>query len=92
MTWDVSSGPVDHAEPGVDARGWLWELRRGADMRRIFVEVSGTAFAVSRGLAADTERAIATRGGSEVDKAARTEDPPRRIRCSTLGCDPVAPE
>jgi hypothetical protein len=52
----------------------------------VFVQVSGTALAVSRGLAADTEQAIATRGGSEVDKATRMESPPRVINCTTVGC------
>jgi hypothetical protein len=92
MSWEVVGGPIDHAEPGVDARGWLWELRRGDEVRRLFVEVSGTALAVSRGLSSDTELAIATRGGSEVDKVVRTDDPPRRILCSTSGCKPVAAE
>lgn len=92
MTWDVVGGPIDHVEPGVDARGWVWVLMRGAEVRRVFVEVSGTALAASRGLAAATEHAIATRGGSEVDKVARTDDPPDRIRCSTTGCGPVMAE
>jgi hypothetical protein len=29
---------------------------------------------------------IATRGGSEVDKAAHQEIPPRLINCTTMGC------
>jgi hypothetical protein len=89
MAWHVIGGPTDHAEPGVDGRGWLWELRRGDDVRRVFIEVSGTAFAVSRDLAADTELAISTRGGSEIDKVTSLDEPPRRIRCSTAGCWPL---
>ncbi len=88
MTWAVVGGPIDHAEPGVDGRGWIWELQRGDETRRVFVQVSGTAFAVTRGLASDTGAAIATRGGSEVDKAAHLEEPPRVISCTTVGCAP----
>jgi hypothetical protein len=88
MAWNVVGGPLDHAEPGVDGHGWIWELQRGEEVRRVFVQVSGTAFAVSRGLAHDVEAAIATRGGSEVDKAARLDDPPRMISCTTAGCAP----
>jgi hypothetical protein len=80
------AGPIEHAEPGVDGHGWLWELRRGDDVRRVFVQVSGTAFALATGLAAETDAAIATRGGSEVDKVAHLEDPPRVISCTTAGC------
>lgn len=88
MVWRVVGGPLDHAEPGVDGRGWIWELQKEDQVRRVFVQVSGTAFAVSRGLAPDTEAAIATRGGSEIDKAARLDDPPRMISCTTIGCTP----
>jgi hypothetical protein len=86
VPWNVVGGPLDHAQPGVDGRGWIWELQRGDEVRRVFVQISGTAFAVSRGLAADTQAAIATRGGSEVDKAARLDEPPRIISCTTYGC------
>lgn len=86
MTWVVVGGPLDHAEPGVDGRGWIWEIQRGDEVRRVFVQVSGTALAVRSGLAADTEAAIATRGGSEIDKVARLDDPPRVVSCTTLGC------
>ena len=40
MTWAIVGGPVDHAEPGYDGRGWLWELRRGEAYRRVFVQIS----------------------------------------------------
>jgi hypothetical protein len=90
MAWEVVGGPIDHAEAGVDARGWLWELRRGDEVRRIFVQVSGTALASAlESIASDTASAIATQGGSEVDKASRLEDPPRVVSCSTLGCTPA---
>jgi hypothetical protein len=89
VVWIVIAGPTDHAEPGVDGRGWVWDLQRDDEVRRVFVQVSGTAFAVTRRLAAETEAAIATRGGSEVDKVARLDDPPRVINCSTMGCTPA---
>jgi len=86
VTWTIVGGPVDHAEPGVDGRGWLWEIKRGDDVRRVFVQVSGTAFAVSQGLAPETELAIATRGGSELDKILEEDEPPRLVSCTTAGC------
>jgi hypothetical protein len=86
VEWEVVGGPIDHAEPGVDGSGWVWVLRRGEEVRHVFVQISGPALAVSRGLAADTEQAIATRGGSEIDKAARMESLPRLINCTTVGC------
>ena len=86
MIWMVAGGPTDYAEPGVDGRGWIWEISRGEDYRRVFVEVSGTALASSEGLADETAEAIATRGGSVVDRLLSMEDPPRVMKCSTLGC------
>lgn len=91
MPWAITGGPLDHAEPGYDGRGWLWEIRQGDEYRRVFVQISGSALASSRGLAGETERAIATRGASEVEKVLAEDDPPRMIGCSTLGCGPMVP-
>jgi hypothetical protein len=92
MVWRITAGPIDHAEPGYDGRGWLWELSRDDEHRRVFVQVSGTALAVSSGLATETEVAITTSGASEVEKLLDTDDPPRMVVCTTEGCDPVEPE
>lgn len=89
MPWTITAGPLDHAEPGVDGRGWLWEIQRGDEARRVFIEVSGTALASTKGLARDTKFAIATRGASLIDELLELEDPPRLIKCSTAGCSEV---
>jgi hypothetical protein len=86
VPWTVSAGPVDYADPGVDGHGWLWELQRNDESHRVFVQVSGTAFAVSQGLASDTELAIATLGGSEIEKILEYDELPRLINCTTQGC------
>jgi len=89
MPWTVIGGPIDHAEPGVDGRGWIWELTRDNDFRRIFIEISGTALASTSGVAHETAEAIATRGGSVVDTWLADEDSPRIVKCSTAGCRPA---
>jgi len=89
MKWMITGGPIDHAEPGVDGRGWIWEFRRAGEFRRIFVEISGTALASKSGLAEETAEAISTRGGSVVDRWLDVPDPPRVIKCSTAGCRPA---
>jgi hypothetical protein len=86
VRWQITAGPIDHSEPGVDGLGWLWEIARDDEYRRVFVEVSGTAFASRLGIANDTVDAIATKGGSVVDTLLRLEDPPRIVKCSTAGC------
>jgi hypothetical protein len=92
VTWVVVGGPIGHAEPGVDGRGWLWEIKRCDDYRRVFVEVSGTALAAGGGIAEDTVRAIATEGGSVVDALLDQDDPPRVVKCSTHGCRSADPD
>jgi hypothetical protein len=89
VPWAIAGGPLDHAEPGYDGRGWLWELRRGEEYRRVFVQISGTALAVSSGLASETRLAIATRGASEVEKVLAADEPPRMVSCTTAGCAAV---
>jgi hypothetical protein len=94
MSWEISGSLGPHAEPGVDGRGWLWELR-GADeanreVRRVFVQISGSALKATRGNASDTQRAIETEGLSEVERVARLDDPPRIVECSSYGCRDVA--
>jgi len=92
VAWTVIEGPIDHAEPGYDGRGWLWGLRKGDQFRRVFVQISGTALAVRGGVASDTKAAMVTRGASEVDKVLGLAEPPRMISCTTAGCAPVEAE
>jgi hypothetical protein len=83
-----------HNEADYDGHGWLWELHRGegpkAESRRVFVQVSGTAFAVAAAtLAKDTRAAIESEGRSEVERVAQRADPPRRVHCTRHGCEDI---
>jgi hypothetical protein len=77
MPWEVA-GQVDFdGRPGVDASGWLWEIKRDGDARRVLVEITGTANAVDRdGLPADTRQAIETEGLSQVEAVLKEDTPP----------------
>ena len=89
MEWVITGRAGGEPRPFLDGRGWLWELRRGDDVRRVLVEISGIAReAHERGgyVPADTAEAIATAGQSEVRKLVARSDLPRIIRCGTLGC------
>jgi hypothetical protein len=87
MQWVIVEGPIDHSEPGVDGRGWLWQIQREEEQRGVFVEVSGTALSSDpTGLARETAEAIATRGGAALDHVLDLDEPPGVIRCTTTGC------
>ena len=96
MAWEIDTQVGPHARSGVDGHGWLWEIRRGdhwpaGDVRRVPVEVSGTAWAVDRStLPRDTLEALESEGASEVRKVLELDDPPRVIQCGTGGCLPAA--
>ena len=63
MTWSIPDQIEPHSRPGVDASGWLWEIRRGDEARRVLVEITGTARAVEEpALPGDTAAAIRTEG------------------------------
>jgi hypothetical protein len=87
MPWTISRQVEPHARPGVDAQGWIWEIKRGDEARRVLVEISRTALAVdSQRLPGDTTAAIKTEGQSQVEEVLEAPDPPRVILCSTDGC------
>jgi hypothetical protein len=87
MPWVISGNVGAFARTGVDANGWLWEIERDGDARRVLVEISGTAWAVrEETLPEDTRDAIRTEGRAEVDKVLNLEEPPRVIACGTTGC------
>ena len=94
-SWEIAGQVGPHAGAiGVDAHGWLWEIRRGregsvGDVRRVLVEVTGSAWAVDRAtLPDDTAAAIDSEGESEVEKVLELDDPPQIILCGTAGCWP----
>jgi hypothetical protein len=96
MPWEIAGQIGPHSEPGTDGHGWLWELHRGEEpnieARRVFVEVSGSAFASSQMLSDETAAAIESEGRTEVERVAQMDDPPRVIKCSTYGVRDVFPE
>jgi hypothetical protein len=88
--WQIVANLGRYARSGFDASGWLWEIERGDESKRVLVEISRTAFASTQAsLAEDTRAAIASEGQSEVAKVLGLEDPPRVIVCSTSGCHSI---
>jgi hypothetical protein len=87
MPWTITGQVEPHARPGVDAEGWLWELRRGDDARRVLLEISRRALAADeQALPRDTATAIRTEGRSQLEDMVELDEPPRVIVCSTDGC------
>jgi hypothetical protein len=95
MAWTISGSQGPERRLGCDSSGWLWEIVDNGNARRVLVEVTGTALAISeRGgpLPQETREAIRTDGRSEVEKFLAEDDPPRLIVCGTMGCHPETPE
>jgi hypothetical protein len=83
MAWEVAGQIGPHTEPGYDGSGWLWELHRDGEARRVLVLVSGSALASEHVQPEDTAEAIRTEGRSEVSRVAALDDPPRIVKCSS---------
>jgi hypothetical protein len=87
MGWEISANLGVHARGGVDARGWLWEIRRGAQVAQVAVEISGTAWSSDPlSLPDDTRQALETDGRTELLKVLEQDEPPIVIRCGSEGC------
>ena len=87
MRWEIRANLGRHERPGVDARGWLWEITRGDQVVHVVIEISGTAWSSDPlQLSDDTRRALETDGRTELVKVLGQDDPPRVIRCGTRGC------
>jgi hypothetical protein len=87
MPWEIGGQVEEHRRPGVDASGWLWEIRRGEDARRVLVEITGTARAVDQdSLLEETRQAIESEGRSQVERVLSEDTPPTIIQCGTNGC------
>ena len=87
MSWEISANLGPHARTGVDARGWAWEITRGAQVVQVTIEISGTAWSSDPlRLPEDTRQALATDGRTELLKVLEQDDPPRVIRCGSTGC------
>jgi hypothetical protein len=87
MSWEIRANLGVHARSSVDARGWLWEITRGAEVAPVVIEISETAWSSDPlGLPDDTRRALETDGRTEILKVLELDDPPRVIRCGSKGC------
>jgi hypothetical protein len=91
VSWEISANLGRHERPGVDARGWLWEITRGAQVARVLVEISGPAWPSDPlRLPEDTRQALETDGRTELMKVLDQDDLPRVIHCGTTGCSYIA--
>jgi hypothetical protein len=87
--WTVNGKLSAEGRAGVDASGWVWELSRGDETRRVLVEITGTALASNASfLPADTRAAITSEGRSALDSVLASDEPARVITCGTDGCRP----
>jgi hypothetical protein len=87
VPWIINGQIQPYARSGVDAEGWLWEIERDGEARRVLVEITRTALAVNRDtLPGDTGAAIRTEGHSQIVELVNIDEPPRVIVCSTEGC------
>ena len=87
MHWEISANLGRHERPGVDARGWLWEVTRGDQAVEVVIEISGTAWASDPlRLPEGTRQALETDGRTELLKVLDQDDPPRVIQCGSTGC------
>ena len=97
--WRIEAQAGRHTPTDIDASGWIWQLQRDSDdateVHRIIVEVTGPAFQAARSrpgaVPDDTWAAIQTEGRSEVEKVLDQDAPPRRVQCTTNGCQHDVP-
>ena len=91
MGWEIKANLGGHVRPGVDARGWLWEITREALVAQVVIEISGTAWSSEPlRLPEDTRRALETDGRTELLKILDLDDPPDVIHCGSTGCSYLA--
>ncbi len=94
MSWKIAGSLGAHHRDGYDSNGWLWEIRDNGNARRVLIDVTRTAHAISAGegpLPDDTRLAIRTEGRSEVEKVLAYTEPPTVVVCGTMGCRPENP-
>jgi hypothetical protein len=44
VSWEIIANRGTHARAGVDARGWVWEITRDAQIAEVVIEISGVAW------------------------------------------------
>ena len=87
MGWQISANLGRHVRAGADARGWRWEITRGADVAQVVIEIGGRAWSADPlSLPDDTRHALETDGRTELLKVLDQDEPPRLIRCGCSGC------
>src|SRR5262249_15360621 len=90
VSWEIGANLGRHERPGVDARGWLWEITCGDQVAQVVIEISGTAWSSDPlRLPEDTLRALETDGRTELLKVLEQDDPPRVIQCGSTGWETV---
>jgi hypothetical protein len=90
MGWQIGANLGRHVGVDVDARGWRWEITRGAEVAQVVIEISGSAWSADPlSLPGDTRHALETDGRTELLKVLDQDDPPRIIRCGSSGCTPA---
>jgi len=91
MGWEIRANLGSHVRWGVDARGWLWEITRGAQVAQVVVEINGSAWSSDPlRLPEDTRHALETDGRTEILKVLDHDNPPGVIRCGSSGCSYLA--
>lgn len=87
MGWQISANLGSHVRAGTGARGWRWEISRGADVARVVIEITERAWSADPlSLPGDTRHALETDGRTELLKVLDQDEPPRVIRCGCCGC------
>jgi hypothetical protein len=91
-TWEIRTSLGRRAGES-DGSGWLWEIGRRDRLARVMIEISGSAWSTDPlDLPEDTRRALETDGRTELLKVLDRDEPPRVIRCGSIGCtcDPTS--
>jgi hypothetical protein len=87
MGWQIRANLGRHARAGVDARGWLWEITRGAQVAQVVIEISETAWSSDPLLLPeDTRQALETDGRAALLQVLDQNHPPHVIQCGSEGC------
>jgi hypothetical protein len=87
VSWEIGANLGPHERPGVDAKGWLWEITHGDQAAHVVIEITGTAWSSDPlRLPDDTRHALETDGRTELLKVLDQDEPPRVIQCGSTGC------
>jgi hypothetical protein len=88
VAWEILATLGEQDGPDVDARLWLFEVKRGQERRRVEVVITGPARELSKN--AEVRRAVDTSGHSAVVDALEAtgdDEPPARITVTANSID-----